>query len=168
MLAFPNNPTGAIMEREDLEKIAKICVEKDIFVISDEIYGVIDEKDRFTPNEDYKDDPDEAAPLPFTGLTDTCTKVMRIVPFPGMVYPDVPESVRCIIHESFHSGTINTASNDSRRFFDEMNSRGIRIYLTGTTPGADYESTKLYSDLHIIPVPGISPIALYMKLWMTL
>ena len=41
MLAFPNNPTGAVMEREDLEKIAKICVEKDIFVISDEIYGAL-------------------------------------------------------------------------------------------------------------------------------
>lgn len=36
---FPNNPTGAIMEREDLEKIAKICVEKDILVMSDEIYS---------------------------------------------------------------------------------------------------------------------------------
>ena len=35
---FPNNPTGAIMEREDLEKIAKIVEEKDLFVISDEIY----------------------------------------------------------------------------------------------------------------------------------
>ena len=41
ILAFPNNPTGAVMEREDLEKIAKICVEKDIFVISDEIYGAL-------------------------------------------------------------------------------------------------------------------------------
>lgn len=39
ILAFPNNPTGAVMEREDLEKIATICVEKDILVISDEIYG---------------------------------------------------------------------------------------------------------------------------------
>ena len=39
MLAFPNNPTGAIMTREDLEPIAKICIEKDIFVISDEIYA---------------------------------------------------------------------------------------------------------------------------------
>ena len=38
MLPFPNNPTGAIMEREDLEKIAKIVEEKDLFVISDEIY----------------------------------------------------------------------------------------------------------------------------------
>ena len=39
MLPFPNNPTGAIMEREDLEKIAEIILEKDLFVISDEIYS---------------------------------------------------------------------------------------------------------------------------------
>ncbi len=39
ILPFPNNPTGAIMEREDLEEIAKVVIEKDIFVISDEIYG---------------------------------------------------------------------------------------------------------------------------------
>ena len=41
ILPFPNNPTGAIMEREDLEKIAKICIEKDIYVMSDEIYGAL-------------------------------------------------------------------------------------------------------------------------------
>lgn len=39
IMPFPNNPTGAIMEKEDLEKIAKICIEKDIFVMSDEIYS---------------------------------------------------------------------------------------------------------------------------------
>ncbi len=39
ILPFPNNPTGAIMEKEDLEAIAGIIVEKDLYVISDEIYG---------------------------------------------------------------------------------------------------------------------------------
>ncbi|MDE5801980.1 MAG: aminotransferase class I/II-fold pyridoxal phosphate-dependent enzyme [Lachnospiraceae bacterium] len=39
ILPFPNNPTGAIMERKDLEAIAKIAIEKDIIVMSDEIYG---------------------------------------------------------------------------------------------------------------------------------
>ena len=39
ILPYPNNPTGAIMEESDLIKIAKICVEKDIFVMSDEIYA---------------------------------------------------------------------------------------------------------------------------------
>lgn len=39
ILAFPNNPTGAIMEREDLEKIAEVIIKHDLFVISDEIYS---------------------------------------------------------------------------------------------------------------------------------
>lgn len=39
ILPFPNNPTGAIMEREDLEAIAKVIEKHDIFVISDEIYS---------------------------------------------------------------------------------------------------------------------------------
>ena len=39
VLPFPNNPTGAIMEREDLEAIAEVCIEHDIYVLSDEIYA---------------------------------------------------------------------------------------------------------------------------------
>lgn len=39
ILPFPNNPTGAIMEKGELEAIAEIIREKDIFVITDEIYG---------------------------------------------------------------------------------------------------------------------------------
>ena len=41
ILPFPNNPTGAIMERKDLEDIAKVCIEKDIYVMSDEIYSAL-------------------------------------------------------------------------------------------------------------------------------
>ncbi|MCR4434699.1 MAG: aminotransferase class I/II-fold pyridoxal phosphate-dependent enzyme [Clostridiales bacterium] len=39
ILPFPNNPTGAIMTGEDLEKIVKILKDRDIIVISDEIYA---------------------------------------------------------------------------------------------------------------------------------
>jgi len=39
MLNFPNNPTGAIMSRADLEDIAKFAVERDLIVITDEIYA---------------------------------------------------------------------------------------------------------------------------------
>ncbi len=41
ILPFPNNPTGSVLRREDLEAIAKVCIEKDIFVISDEIYSAL-------------------------------------------------------------------------------------------------------------------------------
>ncbi|MBD5539958.1 MAG: aminotransferase class I/II-fold pyridoxal phosphate-dependent enzyme [Lachnospiraceae bacterium] len=39
ILPFPNNPTGAIMEKKDLEAIAEVIIKHDLFVISDEIYA---------------------------------------------------------------------------------------------------------------------------------
>mgnify|MGYP001141004765 FL=1 len=46
VLPFPNNPTGAILEEKDLREIAKVCVEKDIFVMSDEIYAELTYKEK--------------------------------------------------------------------------------------------------------------------------
>ena len=46
VLPFPNNPTGAILEEEFLRDIAQVCIEKDIFVISDEIYSELTFKGR--------------------------------------------------------------------------------------------------------------------------
>ncbi|HHU71262.1 MAG TPA: aminotransferase class I/II-fold pyridoxal phosphate-dependent enzyme [Clostridiales bacterium] len=39
IMPFPNNPTGSIMTYDDLKDIAKVVIEKDLFVISDEIYA---------------------------------------------------------------------------------------------------------------------------------
>lgn len=39
IMPFPNNPTGAIMTREDLEAVAEVAIRHDLFVISDEIYS---------------------------------------------------------------------------------------------------------------------------------
>ena len=39
VLPFPNNPTGSIMRREDLEEIAKVVLEHDLYLLSDEIYA---------------------------------------------------------------------------------------------------------------------------------
>ncbi len=46
VLPFPNNPTGAIMEKGELVEIAKVCVEHDIYVLSDEIYAELTYKDK--------------------------------------------------------------------------------------------------------------------------
>ena len=39
VLSYPNNPTGAVMEREDLEALANVIKDTDICVLSDEIYA---------------------------------------------------------------------------------------------------------------------------------
>ncbi len=44
VLPFPNNPTGAIMERSDLEAVAKVIEKHDLYVISDEIYSELSYK----------------------------------------------------------------------------------------------------------------------------
>lgn len=46
ILPFPNNPTGAIMERKDLEAIAQVIIKHDIFVMSDEIYSELTYKEK--------------------------------------------------------------------------------------------------------------------------
>ena len=45
VLPFPNNPTGAIMEQKDLEAIAKVIIDKDLYVLSDEIYSELTYKE---------------------------------------------------------------------------------------------------------------------------
>lgn len=46
ILPFPNNPTGAIMEREDLVKIAEVIKKHDLYVMSDEIYAELTYKQK--------------------------------------------------------------------------------------------------------------------------
>lgn len=46
VLPFPNNPTGAIMEKKDLEAIVDVIIENDIFVLTDEIYSELTYTDK--------------------------------------------------------------------------------------------------------------------------
>ena len=46
VLPYPNNPTGAIMEKSDLEAIAEVIIKHDIFVMSDEIYAELSYKEK--------------------------------------------------------------------------------------------------------------------------
>ncbi len=46
VLPYPNNPTGAIMEKEDLERLADLIIKNDIYIISDEIYSELSYKEK--------------------------------------------------------------------------------------------------------------------------
>ena len=48
VLPFPNNPTGAIMDKEELAELVPIIIEHDLFVISDEIYSELTYKGKHT------------------------------------------------------------------------------------------------------------------------
>ena len=49
MLPFPSNPTGGIMERQDLEALAQVLRDTEIMVVSDEIYAELTYGQRMCP-----------------------------------------------------------------------------------------------------------------------
>lgn len=121
-------------------------------------------------NPAYTEQEDELAPLWPSFVISALSNpgILRIEPYPGMRYPEIPQEIQGILHGSFHAGTINTESEEARRFFEEAFRRKISVFLTGTTGGIPYESTKYFEAFHLTPLPDRAPIAMYMKLWLCL
>lgn len=91
--------------------------------------------------------------------------ILQIRPFVGMTYPPLDSGVRCVLHHSFHSGTVNTLDAAARAFFLSAKERGIPVLLTGVSGGARYESAQEFRALGITPLPQMAPVAAYLKLW---
>lgn len=101
-------------------------------------------------------------------LSPDSMEILRIMPYVGMEYPSIGESVRVILHESYHSGTIRI-SDALKKFAKEAKERKIPIYITGLTQdGNSYETVAEYKKMGIIPLLDTAPIAQYCKLWLAL
>lgn len=134
---------------------------------SDCCYGSLDVSSfAFTRNPAFAEQPDAVSPLGAVSLQANCPEVLRIMPAPGLSYPEIPAGVRWILHESYHSGTMNTRSEAARAFCQAAQARGIPIFLIGAAQGVSYESTRDFEALGITLLPDIAPIAAYLKLWM--
>ena len=135
--------------------------------VYDSYYGTMREGAPFEKNPAYRELADQMEALGVAPLGAHWDGIMRLEPYPGKVYPDVlPDSVRYILHASYHSGTINTEDAETRRFFAEVAKRGVQTFLTGVAPGAAYDSTRAFGTLSIAPLCNLAPIAAFVKLWM--
>ena len=83
-----------------------------------------------------------------------------------MIYPDINKSTKAILLESYHSGTINTASTELEKFCNKAKELEIPVFLTGSEAGFFYESKELYQKLKINILPPVSPVSAYIKLWL--
>lgn len=92
--------------------------------------------------------------------------VLKITPYVGMVYPKLDNSIKAVLLESYHSGTINTANKDLEGLCHTANQLDIPVFLTGSEAGFFYESKELYSKLGIQVLPPVAPISAYIKLWL--
>lgn len=129
-------------------------------------YGYFDGNENFIKNENYKEFADEIPPIIPKKIEEKCDFILRISPYVGMDFPQINPSVKYVITGTFHSGTINAKSEYAQDFFRRLKEKNIPVFLAGTTGGLTYESTEIFAELGIKPVPNIAPIALYMKLWL--
>lgn len=138
--------------------------------LAGKIYGSYNQDWSFRLNPAYCEREDEIKPLKletnqhFTGLN---PGILWLRPAPGMIYPRLSPEIRGIIHETYHSGTLNLEDDGFRRFLNEATARKVPVYLTGTSSGAVYESTRAFESFGLQCLPGRAPIAVYMKLWLT-
>lgn len=98
-----------------------------------------------------------------------CTnQILRIIPYPGMGYPELTENIKVVLHESYHSGTI-AISQQLEEFAARAQKLNIPIYLTGLSMNeAKYETVEKYRSFGILPLEESSVISQYCKLWLAL
>lgn len=129
-------------------------------------YGSLKE-DKVVKNPSYVEREDEVSCFkicpsgsgnPFGG------NVLWLQAHPGMMLPKPAADVKAILITSYHSGTINTASEHWRGYFKTAADSGVSVFLVGASKGMSYESTKAYREMGIQALPKMAPIAAYMKL----
>lgn len=94
--------------------------------------------------------------------------VLRIIPYPGMEYPEISNHIHAIILETYHSGTLCSVTPGMEDFFENAYRKNIPVFLTGAYREVEYESVKKWKSMKVIVLPAASPVSMYMKLWLAM
>lgn len=138
----------------------------DVSSVGDIIYGCFDSDFNFIKNDLYTEKADEISAFDASFLEEICNHIIIINPYPAMIYPQLQDSVKYVILNTYHSGTLNTKSKALLDFLKQVKSKDISVYLTGVAEGPQYASCEAFESLGIVPIKDISPIAVYVKLWL--
>lgn len=152
----------------DIHRGAKVlqhtAYSDELYSIHDNIFGEIHGKE-FVKNDFYSEQQDDISLADCTELEET-SDVLYVKPYVGMTYPQIRQGTKAVLLEGYHSGTLNTDSNELTKFCLDAEKCGVPVYLTGAEQGFFYESKLMFEKLKIEVLPPASPIAMYMKLWM--
>jgi len=132
-----------------------------VFSVNDCVYGYAT-ADGFFKDPDYTEAPDGVDAPPNLALPARCADILRVFPYPGMIYPKIPDTTRAILLDTYHSGTVDGKSPEAHAFLAEAKRRAVPVYVTD---GTAYDSTRIFDEYGVKRLP-LSPIAAYMKLWL--
>ena len=110
------------------------------------------------------------------GVADVAVSRTELVPAPHIkVIESRPgddfgyclDGIKAVILRPYHSGTLNTESENFRVFCKKAEEKNVPVFLVNISAGVKYASSKLFDDLHIEVLPNCSFAAIYMKCWLS-
>jgi L-asparaginase len=119
----------------------------------------------FHKNPSYSEGVDELPPI--EARFRKTSPIMHILVYPGMSRPKLSLGCKAVILSSYHSGTVDTESEELLRFARKCKRKNIPVFVDGIGEGKSYESMQKYEAFGFKRLPAnTSPVAMYMKLWM--
>ena len=138
----------------------------EVISIKNSLYGSMDAEFNFVKNPDYIEASDTIDPMTLKHIEAINSNTVVFYAYPGLCYPQIPAGTKYVIVNTYHSGTLDTKSEQSRDFFLNAKKKGITVFATGIYNGPQYASAKLFDELGIHPIMNLSPVAAYVKLWL--
>ena len=93
------------------------------------------------------------------------SQILVVSSTPADSYSYFLENVKAILFKPYHSATLNTSNEKLVNFCKMATERQIPMYVLGAKSKTGYESTRIYKELNIQPLPYGTFISAYMKLW---
>ena len=93
------------------------------------------------------------------------SQILVVSSTPADNYSYSLEKVKAILFKPYHSATLNTSNEKLVNFCKSATERQIPMYVLGAKSETGYESTRIYKELNIQPLPYGTFISAYMKLW---
>ena len=159
---YQNQKGGSITVHRATRLSSSLALLHQIYSVGDLPYGEVTPDGVFHKDPDYTEKPDALPPPEWRSLFERSRDILRVFPYPGMVYPEIPDRTRYVLLDTYHSGTVDGKSHAAHAFLKAANKKGIPVFVTGN---AAYESAGIFDEYGVIRLP-LSPIALYMKLWL--
>ena len=93
------------------------------------------------------------------------SQILVIPNVPAQSYSYCLENTKAILFKPYHSATLNTTNEKLVSFCKKANEMNVPMFVLGANSEAGYESTKVYKELNINPLPHGTFISAYMKMW---
>ncbi len=91
--------------------------------------------------------------------------ILVIDSHPGDSFAYSLDGVKAVILKPYHSATLDTANEKLHTFCRKAKELNIPVFVVGVKSGVAYESTKLYDNIGITPLPYGTFISAYMRIW---